>query len=81
MFHSARSILFRDGIKERSHVCVISYLQEKYPELKRFANQLDAYRKNRHTTLYGLDFLVSDDEAKQAIEDAERFYKQIKKIL
>ena len=81
MFHSARVILFKDGIKERSHLCVISYMQEIYPQLKRLAHQLDAYRRNRHNTLYALDFLISDDEAQQAIEDAERFYRQIKEIL
>lgn len=81
MFHAARSILFRDGVKERSHLCVISYIQETYPQLKKLANQLDAYRRNRHNTLYELDFLISDDEAQLAIEDAERFYRQIKDIL
>jgi uncharacterized protein (UPF0332 family) len=81
MFHAARSILFRDGIKERSHLCVISYLQEEYPELKKLANQLDIYRRNRHNTLYALDFLITEDEAHQAINDAEQFYRQIKDIL
>jgi len=80
MFHAARAILFSDGIKERSHLCIISYLQETYPQLKRLANQLDTYRRNRHNTLYALDFLVSDDEARQAIKDTEKFYKQIKEI-
>jgi len=81
MFHAARALLFRDGVKERSHLCIVSYLREKYPRLKRLANQLDAYRRNRHNTLYVLDFLISDAEAQQAIEDAEQFYKQIKNTL
>lgn len=81
MFHAARAILFRDGIKERSHLCVISYIQETYPQLRRLANQLDTYRRNRHNTLYALDFLISEDEAKQAIDDAEQFNKKIKEIL
>jgi len=81
MFHAARSILFCDGVKERSHLCVISYIQETYPHLKRLANQLDTYRRTRHNTLYALDFLVSDDEAQQAIEDAKHFFQQIKKII
>jgi uncharacterized protein (UPF0332 family) len=81
MFHTARAILFRDGIKERSHLCVISYIQETYPQLRRLANQLDTYRRNRHNTLYALDFFISEDEAKQAIDDAEQFYKKIKEIL
>jgi len=81
MFHAARALLFRDGIKERSHLCTVSYLRETYPRLKRLANQLDSYRRNRHNTLYGLDFLVSDDEARQAVKDAELFYKQIRNII
>jgi len=42
MFHAARALLFRDGIKERSHLCIVSYLKETYPQLKRLANQLDS---------------------------------------
>ena len=78
MFHSARALLFKDGIKERSHLCIVSYIRETYPRLRRLSNQLDAYRRNRHNTLYALDFLISEYEAQQAIEDAELFYKQIK---
>lgn len=81
MFHAARSLLYRDGVKERSHLCVISYIQETYPQLKRLANQLDTYRRNRHNTLYALYFLISEDEAQQAIEDVEQFYRTIKEIL
>ena len=81
MFHAARAILFKDGVKERSHLCIIFYLRETYPSLRRLANQLDTYRRNRHNTLYALDFLISDDEAHQAIEDAEKFYKQIRIII
>lgn len=43
MFHAARAILFRDGIKERSHECIPVYLKEKYPELETHANVLDSY--------------------------------------
>ncbi len=81
MFHSARALLFKDGVKERSHICIVSYLREKYPELRRLSNQLDAYRRNRHNTLYSLDFLISKNEAKQAIDDAKQFYKKIKSII
>ena len=81
MFHAARSLLFRDGIKERSHLCIISYIKETYPRLRRLANQLDTYRRNRHNTLYALDFLISEDDAKQAIDDAKLFYKQIESII
>jgi uncharacterized protein (UPF0332 family) len=81
MFHSARALLFKDGIKERSHLCIVSYIRETYPRLRGLSNQLDAYRRNRHNTLYALDFLISDPEAQQAIKDAEQFYQQIKTMM
>lgn len=56
MFHAARAILFRDGVKERSHECIPVYLEEKYPELESLANLLDSYRRFRHDAIYGLDF-------------------------
>ena len=30
MFHAARTILFLDGFREKSHACVARYLDEKY---------------------------------------------------
>ena len=81
MFHSSRALLFKDGVKERSHLCIVSYIRETYPRLRRLSNQLDVYRRNRHSTLYALDFLISDYDAQQAIEDAGLFYKQIKILI
>jgi Uncharacterized conserved protein related to C-terminal domain of eukaryotic chaperone, SACSIN len=81
MFHAARAILFRDGVKERSHICIVSYLQEKYPEIKNLANMLDSYRKSRHTSLYSLDYLIDEKDAKEAIKDAEIFMKNIREIV
>jgi uncharacterized protein (UPF0332 family) len=57
IFHAARAILFRDNLKERSHICVIQYIKEKYPRLIEYANALDSYRESRHAMLYGLNLL------------------------
>lgn len=71
MFHAFRTILFREGIKERSHVCMLEYVQKNFPELKSLAREADAYRRFRHTALYGLEVLVSESDAKAAIKLAE----------
>ena len=81
MFHAARAILFRDGIKERSHICIVSYLREKYSELRNLVNMLDSYRKSRHTSLYSLDYLIDEKDAEEAIKDAEIFRKKIEGIM
>jgi uncharacterized protein (UPF0332 family) len=78
MFHAARAILFRDGIKERSHECIPVYLKEKYPELETLANILDSYRRFRHDAIYGLDFAIDEKEAKAALDSAKEFLEKIK---
>jgi len=81
MFHAARAILFRDGVKERSHVCIGIYLKATYPELRDLANTLDAYRTSRHTTLYGLDATISVEDADEAMRTADGFIKDVRGFL
>ncbi len=61
-FHTARALLFRDGIKERSHFCIARYIEEKYMRkglLKAdFLGYLDALRDARHETQYSLEVLT-----------------------
>jgi len=78
MFHAARAILFRDGIKERSHECIPVYLKEKYPELETQANILDSYRRFRHDAIYGLDFTIDEQEARASLDSAKEFLAKIK---
>lgn len=78
MFHAARAILFRDGIKERSHECIPVYLKEKYPELETLANILDSYRRFRHDAIYGLDFVMDEEEAQAALDSAKEFLEKIR---
>lgn len=81
MFHGARAILLRDGVKERSHICIVIYLREKYPELKHQARILDTYRRFRHTALYALDVTVDKEEAEKSIELAREFIDVMEKSL
>ncbi len=61
MFHAARAILFRDGIKERSHECIPVYLKEKYPEL-------DASLKDSEMRMNFLKFIESSYDGSQPSE-------------
>ena len=81
MFHAARAILFRDGFKERNHVCVIAYLRKKHPQLREHVKVLDSYRRARHSALYGIDAEEDPEEATHGIELAEGFIVEVKKIL
>jgi len=83
MLHSARALLFGGGVKERSHVCVILYLREKYrqePHVIKYLNILDSYRVSRHEIVYrGGE--VSKEEAIRAIDDAGNFLTLVREIL
>ncbi|MBS7643817.1 hypothetical protein KEJ26_04520 [Candidatus Bathyarchaeota archaeon] len=35
MFHAARSLLIRDGVGEKSQVCVVRYLEDEYAKKER----------------------------------------------
>ena len=78
MFHAARAILFRDGIKERSHECIPIYLKEKYKDLETIANTLDAYRRFRHDAIYGLNFVIDEQESRVALNSAKDFLERIR---
>ena len=81
MFHAARAILFRDGIKERSHVCVIAYLRKNYPSLNEHVKILDNYRRTRHTALYGIEYSMDEDESSYGIKLAEDFIMAVEGVL
>lgn len=81
MFHAARALLFMEGYKERSHVCLASFLRERYPELKEYADVFDIYRKNRHESLYGIDYEPLENDAKAGIDFAKGFIEAVRKMI
>ena len=83
MFHSSRALLYRDGIQEKSHICLVLYIKENYSNKipPYLINSLDSFRKERHETLYGLDFIETKEDAELSIHDAEQLLFTVKKIL
>ncbi len=84
MFHSARSILFKDGFKERSHYAIYVYLKEKYFDRlePRFLNELDIIREERHQIQYSLKPAnIKKEQASEGLCVAEEFVAVIKKIV
>jgi len=81
MFHASRAILFSDGVKERSHICIKIYIERTYEKLNGLMKMLDSYRMGRHAAIYSLDAVGSDEEAQQAIDDAIYFNKELVQFL
>jgi uncharacterized protein (UPF0332 family) len=86
MFHAGRALLFKDGIVEKSHYCLVQYLNEKYVKTGKLENRLitimDSFREERHDVMYGLERLtVKEGEEKTAIENAKELIEVVKKLL
>jgi len=83
IFDAGRSLLFKDGYRERSHVCVVRYLEARYKN--QFGSDtiilLDEYREKRHKVVYSSDYYSSEEEAKNMIEFAEKFIAKVEEIM
>ncbi len=84
MFHAARSILFIDGYREKSHACVARYLEEKYVKIKKLDKKwialLDYSRETRHNDQYNLSFFSTEDDAKNALKSAQSFFDEMERL-
>ena len=83
MFHSARALLYKDGIQEKSHYAVYIYLKERYKDKVplNIINYLNIHRGERHEAMYGLEFNPDKIDAETALNDARIFVNKIKEIL
>lgn len=85
MFHSARSILFFDGFREKSHYCIARYLEEKYVKKgmleKKWIELLDHYRELRHDDQYSISFFATKEEAENMLKTAKEFVEKMNKLL
>jgi len=82
MFHSARSLLFKDGFIEKSHVAVVTFLKEKYESIigKQLIYEFNTVRIARHDSLYGLDTHFSKNDAKHILDISQKFMNKIKTL-
>jgi len=82
MFHSARALLYNEGIQEKSHYAAYFYIKEKFSNKipQNLIFSFNHYRDIRHELLYGYCNL-NEKDAEQAILDAEDFLNEIEKIL
>ena len=84
MFHAARSILFFDGYREKSHACVARYLEEKYVKTnkldEKWVDLLDHSREIRHEDQYNVSFFSTKKEAEKALKSAGDFLLAIEDL-
>lgn len=81
LFHSARSLLFAKGYKERSHYCLFEFVKREFKddaELHELVSACQNYREIRSTVQYD-GSLCSQETAQEAFKDAKRLLAQVKK--
>lgn len=85
MFHAARSILFFDGYREKSHACVARYLEEKYVKIgkldRKWVELLDHSREIRHYDQYDLSFFSTKEDAENALKSSRDFLVAMENLL
>jgi uncharacterized protein (UPF0332 family) len=85
MFHCTRALLYRDGIKEKSHYAVARYLEYEYVEKKiidrKYVLVLDILRDYRHASLYSLITAAIDADLKDYVESCRLFTGIVKTII
>ena len=82
MFHSARAILYKDGVQEKSHYATYIYLKNKYKrELGESLTEFNIAREQRHEGLYGLDYEFEEEDYEHIINQAKIFNNKAKQIL
>ncbi len=84
IFHSARAVLFRDGVREKSHYCVGVYL-EKYVDEGVLEEDwvliFDRIRSVQHTDQYSFQTHPSKEEVDSGIDIARKFVDRMEKLL
>jgi len=84
IFHSARAVLFRDGVREKSHYCVGVYLGKYVAESvleEDWVLIFDRMRSVRHTDQYSFQAHPSKEEVDSGIDIAVKFVNRMEKLL
>lgn len=84
-FHAARALLFRDGVKERSHFCVCKYIEEKYrlQGLVAFQHAVipDSLRSKRNDIQYSLETPELEEDLNEIFNQVSDFLERVKEII
>jgi len=82
IFHAARALLFKDGYREKSHECVIRFIEAKHPEIKTAQiESLEKYKSERTHTQYDVSYTPNEEQAEKMVEFAEKFIQTIEETI
>lgn len=79
-FHIARALLFKDGIKERSHYCIARYIENHY-RLDKFVNAFEAMMTIRHNVQYSTERVEIEEDLTEFINICTQFIEEVERLL
>lgn len=79
-FHTARALLFKDGVKERSHYCIARYIESNY-KLERFVNAFETIMSVRHNVQYSTEKVDVEEDLIEFINICHEFIIKVEKLL
>jgi uncharacterized protein (UPF0332 family) len=83
-FHAARAVLFRDGIREKSHYCIGIYLEAYYQKgllEEHWVILFDRIKNSRHNGQYSFQTAPTKEEVESELNSSKRFVKRMEKLL
>jgi uncharacterized protein (UPF0332 family) len=85
LFHASRALLFKDGVKEKSHYAVARYIEFEYVDKglleKRFLLVLDTLRDSRHESQYSLVDVEIEINWVEYFDTCRQFIKAVDDLL
>ncbi len=86
MLQAGRALMFSEGYRpkgEAKHVAVIEFVKKKFGN--KFADKIlfmfNKIRKKRHIAVYEQVNIISEDEAKNALNTAKDFVDKVKELI
>ena len=84
-FHCARTLLFKDGIKERSHYCIARYLEQEYIQSKKietvFLDAFETIMSIRHNAQYSTEEVKIEEDLTELYNICEKFIRAVEALL
>ncbi len=83
-FHAARAVLFRDGIREKSHYCIelyLNYYAQSGDLEEEWVLMFSRMRTQRHESQYSFGPAPTAAEVLAAVEHAGQFIERIRRLL
>ena len=83
IFHAARALLFKDGFREKSHECIVRYIEEKYGGKisQKQIELLEKFKDERMHTQYDVSYSPSEEDAEKMAEFAAEFIETIEQLI